>query len=299
MLMPPWFNPVFTQLVKRYLAHRLHHGLLLTGQAGIGKTLLAHSLAKTLLCKSAGNNGFCGACKSCQLFDAQTHPDYSELVSDKQLGVDKIREGIGRLSATSQLSGNKVLIIPSADMMTESAANALLKTLEEPTDNTFLIIVTDRMNRLLPTIISRCEKHILSRPHQEVALAWLADQGLNDVNAALLDAYAGAPLRVQAALEENAGGISYQNYQEGLEQLLSGTADAVTLATEWQSSAITIVDWLQQYAHQTFIHFNSPAFYKLYKSCIHAHQALQNPGVNKIMILSSVLAEVKRPDSSI
>ncbi|MBD3584770.1 DNA polymerase III subunit delta' [Salinimonas sp. HHU 13199] len=299
MLMPPWFEHTFQRLVTRHAANRLHHGLLLTGQSGIGKMLLAQTLAKTLLCKSANKAGFCGACQSCQLFDAQTHPDYSELVSDKQLGVDKIREGIGRLSATSQLSGNKVLIIPRADMMTESAANALLKTLEEPTANTFLILVTDRMHRLLPTIISRCEKHVLSRPHQEVALAWLSEQGLTDVNAALLEAYAGAPLRVQAALEDNAAGISYPSYQEGLEQLLSGTADAVTLATEWQASAATIVDWLQQYAHQTFIQYNSPAFFKLYKTCIHAHQALQNPGVNKIMILSGVLAEIKRPASSV
>ena len=299
MLMPPWFNDAFQQLVKRHSDQRLHHGLLLSGQSGIGKTLLAHTMAKTLLCKSVSNDGFCNACQSCQLFDAQTHPDFSELSSDKQLGVDKIREGIARLNATSQLSGNKVLIIPRADMMTESAANALLKTLEEPTDNTYLILVTDRMNRLLPTIISRCEKHILTRPHHEVAQAWLADQGLTDVTVALLEAYAGAPLRVKAALEENSDSISYPQYQEGLERLLSGTNDAVTLATDWQASATTIVDWLQQYAHQSFVQHNSPAFYKLYKTCIDAHQALQNPGVNKIMILSSVLAEVKRPDSSI
>ncbi|WP_018981481.1 DNA polymerase III subunit delta' [Salinimonas chungwhensis] len=291
----PWFSIVFAQLVDRLLKRRLHHGLLLTGPAGIGKYELARALAKTMLCKSPDNEGPCEQCQSCALFDASTHPDYGELTSDKQLGVDKIREGISRLNATSQLSGSKVLIIPVADSMTESAANALLKTLEEPTDNTFIILVTDRMAQLLPTIVSRCEKHILSRPHTEVALQWLRDQGIHNATQALLDAYGGAPLRVQSALEEGASGVSYVQYQEGLETLLEGNNDAVSLATKWQDSAATIVDWLQQYAHQAYLQDNSPPMFNLYQSCIRSRQVLLNPGVNKIMILSSLLAEVKRP----
>ena len=290
----PWFTPVYQHLIGRLLVSKLHHGLLLTGPAGIGKPELARELAKAMLCKQPDALGYCGQCQSCHVFDAGTHPDFSELVSEKQLGVDKIREGIGGLNATAQFSGNKVLVIPDADKMTESAANALLKTLEEPTPNTFLILVTDRPQQLLATIISRCEKHILARPSSEMALQWLEQQGVEDVTEALLHAYGDAPLDVKAALEQGEG-LSYREYTDGLDRLLAGQTDAVSLATQWQDSAGRIVGWLQQFARAQYTDNLQTEYFHLFEACSQVQKTLLNPGVNKIMILSSLLAEVKHP----
>lgn len=290
----PWFTPVYQHLTGRLLASKLHHGLLLTGPAGIGKDLLASELAKTLLCRQVDEMGYCGQCHSCQVFEAGTHPDFISLVSEKQLGVDKIREGITSLNATAQFSGNKVLVIPEADKMTESAANALLKTLEEPTPNTFLMLITDRPQQLLATIISRCEKHVLARPSSEMALQWLHQQGVHDATEALLHAYSDAPLDLKAALEQGEG-LSYREYADGLDNLLAGQVDAVTLATQWQDSAGRVIGWLQQYARAQYTETLQTEHFHLFEACSQVQRTLLNSGVNKIMLLSSLLAEVKRP----
>lgn len=298
MSLVPWLQPTFAQLVARRARGRLHHGLLLAGQAGIGKQQLAMQLAQALLCKQPSAQGSCGQCQSCHLFAAETHPDFSYLTSERQLGVDKVREGIGRLTATAQLNGNKVLCIPAAQTMTEAASNALLKTLEEPTGNTYLILVTDRLARLLPTIVSRCEKHLLQRPDEQTALQWLQQAGVAEATPALLAAYGGAPLHVQQALEDTQG-ISFRQFSEGLEALLAGQADAVTLASRWEKAGPQVAVWLQQHAHSAYCQHSQPQDFALYQACARAQQAMQNPGVNKIMILSSLLAELKYPANTI
>ena len=293
MLIPDWLTPRFEKLISRLTAGRLHHGLLLTGPVGIGKQVLAEALSKTILCKQRRPQGACGQCQACNLFAAGTHPDMAELTSDKQLGVDAIRQGIGRLNATAQLNGNKVLVIPRAEKMTEPAANALLKTLEEPTNNTFIVLLTARPQQLLPTIISRCEKHIFSVPAPAQALQWLTDQGINDASPALLHAYGGAPFALLESLEQEKS-LEYRAFSEGIEALLAGNKDAVTLSSEWQEHAERIVGWLQQYAHSQCVQYPDKASMDLFEACTQARKTLQNPGVNKAMILSCLLAEIKQ-----
>lgn len=293
MSVVPWFATRYSRLLARLQSRRLHHGLLLTGPPGIGKYQFARLLAKSALCKALTPQGYCSACQSCLLFDAGNHPDMAELVSDKQLGVDAIRGGIAKLHATAQLNGNKVLVIPQAHRMTEPAANALLKTLEEPTDNTFLVLITDRPQQLLATIVSRCEKHVLPPPDTEQALGWLREQGVDDATPALLHAYGAAPFTLLQALREETG-IAYRTFREGLDTLLAGGNDAVTLATQWQDSAPSIVGWLQQYAHEQCVQYPNASSFSLFEACTQANRMLQNPGVNKVMILSCLLAEIKQ-----
>ncbi|RDV27418.1 DNA polymerase III subunit delta' [Alteromonas aestuariivivens] len=287
--MLPWFSPVSQRFFNRLMERRLHHALLLAGPAGIGKGILARWLGKVLLCKQPVSDGACGQCQSCMLFEAETHPDYLQLMSEKQIGVDLIRDGIRKLSGTAQLGGNKVMVIFAADSLTESAANALLKTLEEPTGNTYILLITDKIQRLLPTILSRCEKQVFSVPESHLSLEWLKSQGVTNASVALLKAYGGAPLRLKGALEQQEG-LSYQLFFERFTQLLCGQTDALELAREWQENAEQVVNWCQLYAHEQYIQHQQSEDQQRFSHCLEAKRVLQHPGVNKSVVLTGLLS---------
>lgn len=291
----PWLTPVLNQLTGRFLAQRLHHALLFCGPSGIGKQTLAEGFAKVLLCQKPTSVGACEACQSCSLFEAGTHPDFHSLESEKQLGVDKIREGIGKLSGTPQMGRNKVLVIPSADTMTDSAANALLKTLEEPTNNTFLMLLTDKVQHLLPTILSRCEKAVLPLPAQEQSLVWLHEQGVEDASPALLQAYGGAPLKLLKAVSEDSEGLSFRHFNDGIDALFGGSTTPLALASKWQDSASQVVKWCQQRAHDAYLASQRQEDYAVYVACTRAVKQLQHPGINKVVVLTQVLEKLTRP----
>ncbi|OUV38580.1 MAG: DNA polymerase III subunit delta [Rhodobacteraceae bacterium TMED111] len=291
----PWFTETYATLLSRYLAKKLHHGLLLTGPEGIGKYHLATSVSNALLCKRPGTDGPCEQCQSCQLRQAGNHPDFHILESEKQLGVDKIREGIAKLSGMAQMGGNKVLLIPSAGTMTEAAANALLKTLEEPTNNTFLLLVTDNINKLMPTILSRCERQVLPLPSISESLNYLQAKGVEDASEALLAAYGYAPLRVEEALSGD-NDFSYRDFSDGIQALLAGDANlqAQTLANKWQDNAQQVASWCQQMAHDDYMQRQQAVDFKRYTTCVEAVKTLQHAGVNRSMVLFGLLKQFQR-----
>lgn len=288
--MLPWFVDTYHQLLARYRANKLHHALLFVGAKGIGKKQLVQGIADGLLCKQATPEGACNECQACQLRLAGNHPDYYVLDSDKQLGVDKIREGIAKLSSTAQMGGNKVLIIPQADTMTEAAANALLKTLEEPTNNTYLLLMTHTLNSIMPTILSRCEKHTLPVPELDVSMRYLQQQGIEGVSEEVLRAYGYAPLSVEAAVKCE-DEFSVQNVQDGLNALVAGNGyqHIFELAHKWQDNAVLVVTWCQQRAYRGYVERQQPEDYERYRACLRALKTLQHPGVNKSMVLVSIL----------
>lgn len=150
-------------LTKQLLGKKLPHALIIHGVTGSGKQELATWLVRSLLCanlelRSQNETAIpCGKCKECMLFLSGAYPDTKYIASEgKTIGVDLIRD-IGKfVEKTPQIGNTKSIIIDEAESMTVSSANALLKTLEEPTDNTYIILITDDYERLLPTIISRC-----------------------------------------------------------------------------------------------------------------------------------------------
>ncbi|MFA3790320.1 DNA polymerase III subunit delta' [Aliiglaciecola sp. SL4] len=291
--MYPWLAESYSQLGHRAQNSSLHHGLLIKGPVGIGKTDFSLALAKSILCKSAHQKP-CGNCQSCSLFDAQSHPDLHRVASDKQIGVDLIRDAIQKLTSTAHLSGNKVLIIEQAESMTESAANALLKTLEEPTENTFLFLISAFPERLLPTIISRCEKVNLQAPSFEQCKQWLASQNIAGVNDDIIRIYGQCPLKVIAQLA-NKDGITFEDFSASLNQLKQAQASSLTLADKWQKEAEQVVLWLQYDLSKlaiTGLHNN--LLWKLEDKLIKASKALQNPGVNRLLILSDILTDYYR-----
>lgn len=200
--MYPWLIPDWHALSQTAQAGRLGHAWLLLGDPGLGKEQLAERLARLHLCQQPDRGEPCGQCHSCQLFDKGHHPDLGTVTIDsKTIGVEAIREICARLQNSAQLGRGKVVIIPDAERMTESAANALLKTLEEPAGDSLLLLIASQVSRLLPTILSRCHKHVCQLPTEGETVRWLAEQG-HQATLAQVRICQGAPLRVLRYIEE-------------------------------------------------------------------------------------------------
>ena len=171
----PWLRPSFEQLVGSYQAGRGHHALLLQSLNGMGGEALIYALCRFLMCRQPEGHKSCGHCHSCQLMQAGTHPDYYALSPEKgksALGIDAVRDVNEKLYEHARLGGAKVVWISDAALLTDAAANALLKTLEEPPENTWFFLACEEPARLLTTLRSRCRLHHLA-PSEPYALAWL------------------------------------------------------------------------------------------------------------------------------
>ena len=177
---------------------RLPHALLLSGGRGIGKLAFAHALAQALLCETPKPDcAACGTCTACLWIEAGTHPDFrlvEPLAADPQsedeekktsIGVNQIRALSDFINVSSHRGGPKVIVVHPAESLNANAANALLKSLEEPPPRTMFILVTHRPHQLLPTIRSRCQHIALSAPERGAAAAWLGDNGVGDPDLAL------------------------------------------------------------------------------------------------------------------
>ena len=172
------------------------HALLFTGPDGTGKTEFAVEYSKKLLC-SVNEESACGKCHSCEVFAAETHPDYLNVApaeEGKLIGVDVIRDLIVKLTKTSHFGGKTVTIIENAEQLNRNSANALLKTLEEPTPNTVLILICSFPHRLLPTIRSRCLQLDFGIPDKVSAIAYLAEKGVKEAELYLQLTH-GSPLK--------------------------------------------------------------------------------------------------------
>ncbi|MCP4991119.1 MAG: DNA polymerase III subunit [Colwellia sp.] len=156
------------QLSHQYQQQTLPHAIILQGGEGAGKNALAKWLIDLLVCQhplllrsndldDTPLNHACGQCKACLLIKSGSYPDHLLLNSEnKTLGVDDVRRGNAFLQKTAHLGQVKSILIPQAQTMTVAAANALLKTLEEPSQNSFIVLLADELETLLPTIVSRC-----------------------------------------------------------------------------------------------------------------------------------------------
>ena len=202
----PWHRSLSHDLLARRA--RWPHAMLIAGPAGIGKGALARFLARALLCESpAAAGGPCGACPSCRYEAAGQHPDLRivepiEIEDDvpkpvEWIVVDRIRAMAHWAELTSHRGGAKVALIDPAERMHPSAANALLKTLEEPPADTYFLLVSHSPGRLPATIASRCQRVAAPRPGVDEGRAWLVAQGVEDADRALAQARF-APLRAGA-----------------------------------------------------------------------------------------------------
>ena len=240
----PWLEPSWARLRQAQAADRLPHALLIVGARGLGKRRLATLFARALLCPRPGPDGLaCGSCTDCRLNAAGSHPDLARVGPDPEsksgeIPIDAIRELTERAVLTPVRGAHKVVLIDPADRMNAAAANALLKTLEEPTGNTLLMLIAEQPGRLPATIRSRCQLLKLPVPAPDQALAWLTPL-LGETAAPRLRLAYGAPLRALEEFDQ-----STLDSREALVRSLIGIGrgelDPVAAAAAWNGAGVRL-----------------------------------------------------------
>ena len=259
----PWLEGARQRLYAASSAERLPHSLLLLSKPGLGAEQLAQWITALALCESQGSRP-CGACAACRLLRADTHPD-SHVVRIEadahQIKVDQVRELIEALALKSYRGGFKVGVIEGAELLNANGANAFLKTLEEPTADTVLILIATPNHRLPPTVASRCLRLTLQPPAAEVALAWLehatahlearaedaaADNARPRSWKAALALAGGAPL-LAAELGAEVEALD-ADMRESLGLLAADSVDVTLLAERWMRSNPALrIAWLENW----------------------------------------------------
>jgi DNA polymerase-3 subunit delta' len=246
----PWLGVSQQRLRDSMRAERLPHSSLLLSTPGLGAEHLANWMAALALCESRTERP-CGVCTSCSLLRSDSHPDYYpvRLEEDaKQIKVEQVRELTGSLALKSYRGGYKVGIIEGAEALNANGANAFLKTLEEPSADTMLVMIARPSHRLPATIASRCLRLALRPPPKAAAVAWLQAYGRPDQNwDAALALAGGAPL---LAKELNEAGIAAleKEMQEGIQAIAAGTVDVTLVADAWAKSNLGLrLTWLENW----------------------------------------------------
>lgn len=275
----PWHVPAWQALMRE--SARFPSAVLIRGGYGIGKLAFARAVAGALLCEAPRDTApACGRCPGCRLLEAGNHPDYRELVPEsigedaandpaeaddevsdaaadtdaggrrrrkprRDIRIEQVR-ALGELTRLSaHRGGRRVVIVHPAETMNRAAANALLKTLEEPPPGVVLMLVAHRAALLSPTIVSRCRQLALPAPAADLALAWLRERGCAQPELRLALA-GGAPL---AALELD--GESYWQARAACVAALSRPAfEPLAAAAELRElDPPRLLVWLQQWLY--------------------------------------------------
>jgi DNA polymerase-3 subunit delta' len=274
----PWQAEAWRQLQQ--LRPRMPHAILFHGAAGTGKSDFIEAFAQALLCENVLAGGVaCGACASCGWFSQHNHPDYRrvrpEALEDepgsgddeagegddtkkskaapktpsKEIKIEQIRALADFMNISTHRQGLRVVVLYPAEALNTPASNALLKTLEEPPPGTVFLLASNSLDRLLPTILSRCRKFALPMPAHDQALAWLKDQGLNDADSWLRE-QGGAPL---AALAQSEGG-NREELDTLLQMLARPSVDGALKTAEKLSKTplVNLVAWQQRWLYDMF-----------------------------------------------
>ncbi len=250
----PWQLTQWQQLQSMLSADRMPHSLLLAGPSEIGKRHFAHVLAQRMLCRSPDGGYGCGRCKACHLMAAGTHPDWSVLEPEaigKGIKIDAIRALESRAATTAQQSGWRIVLIQPAEAMNANAANALLKTLEEPGAKTLLILVSHNTSGVLPTVRSRCRVMPFTVPSSSLVIPWLRHtMGLSEIATGTIAKGAGKPLRILRLLESDML-AQMESFEALLDAVAAGELSVVSAAeTSLQLPDQEAIEWLQYYLYR-------------------------------------------------
>ncbi len=226
---------------------KLPHGVLMTGPSEVGKYHFAMALVARVLCHSPVDGQACASCKACLLVGAGSHPDFLLLEPEskgKAISVDAVRALAGFSAGTAMLSGWRVMLINPVEAMTRNAANALLKTLEEPGKATLLILIHHQQSELLATIRSRCQQFLFPVPDPDQAIEWLRDRVETDDYASLLEAAGGRPLRAARLIGDDSF-EQIKQFETMLDNLTQGLLSPVEAAEQWKSVAPNdLIEWM-------------------------------------------------------
>lgn len=249
-----WQQQQWRQLQDLIENERMPHALLLSGFGGIGKGQFARALAQRLLCESPDVDSACGRCKQCQLFAAGSHPDFRVLEPEspgKAIKIDSVREVGDFVTKTAQQGGWRIVVIHSAEAMNTHAANALLKSLEEPGQNVLLILVSGQLERIMPTVRSRCRILKFPLPSENEASQWLEQViGKSQQIPALLELAGNRPLQALTLFETETL-EKHKQFVVLLEGVASGS-EAPLKAAEWCKpyDLPELIDWFQLHVYE-------------------------------------------------
>ena len=238
---PGWLKTETATLAAAYAADRMPHALLIHEAPGAGGDWLALWAAQLVLCRQP-ERAPCGACRGCQRVLAGQHPDLItlRLIEDsQQIRIEQVRELSEELSLTSHQGSYKVGVVTPADALNRFAANALLKTLEEPPPRTLLILVTTQPSRLPPTILSRCQRIRIGAPARGEAAEWLQATRGPGAWDAVLDVLGEAPM-LAAAVDAQAVVQTARETGQALDEAATGTSDPVATAEKWARSDVPL-----------------------------------------------------------
>jgi DNA polymerase-3 subunit delta' len=254
----PWLTDVMTSLRAAYAADRMPHALLIHEAPGAGGDWLAGWIAQLVLCIHP-ERAPCGQCGSCNRVIARQHPDLRDIrpIDDsRQIRIEQIRELAQELSLTSHQGGYKVGILAPADVVNRFAANALLKTLEEPPPRTVLMLVMTQPSRLPATILSRCQRIRVPAPSRGDAVAWLESALGRREWAAVLDILGDAPM---LAAESDAAAVVQigAEVRNALQNSTGGGLDPVATAERWSRTDLPLrlrcfENWLTERIREQF-----------------------------------------------
>lgn len=275
MSMYPWQEDAWTRL--QAMRVRLPHAILFHGPAGIGKADFIEAFAQALLCENMRPDGHaCGTCASCGWFVQGNHPDYRRVrpeamedeapsaegdeapaeekkakskTASKEIKIEQVRALADFMNISTHRQGLRVVVLYPAEALNMPASNALLKTLEEPPPGTVFLLASNGLDRLLPTILSRCRKFALPMPDHGQALAWLDAQGVADADGWLRE-QGGAPLAALAQAETG----SREELDGLLHVLAHPSVDAALRSADKLSKAplAALVAWQQRWLYDVF-----------------------------------------------
>jgi len=259
----PWQNALWARWIA--LRVRMPQALLIKGAEGVGKFDFAMNIAQSLLCEQLKEGGeACQSCPACHWFSQQSHPDFRLIQSAalsanedekegdkkpaKQITIEQIRALSDFSSLSAHQGRHRVVVIHPAESMSNNAANALLKILEEPPSKMLIILISNKPQWLLPTIRSRCLSFSAPLPAPEISTAWLQKQNVNNPQA-LLAQTGFAPLLALRLAAEDAQSV--EQYQHVIRAMMHPEKmDIFILAEQIKNiEPAKVINWLQQWCH--------------------------------------------------
>ena len=253
----PWHSVQRDRLIAQLKTGKIPHAFLFSGLEGLGKYQFASFFSSYMMCeKSKFQQMPCGECKQCKLFDSESHPDF-KIISPEEgsasIKVDQVRQLVDFFGKSSQQGGRKIALVSPAEALNHNAANALLKTLEEPSHNSVIILISHQPGMLLPTIRSRCQVVDFTKPKTSDSLAWLKNRSIEESSQ---DAYSDedlmevlslanySPLKAKHYLQFGAL-KEYHLMLNEISVFLKNDALSSTLATRWNDDLAHLrVAWM-------------------------------------------------------
>lgn len=332
----PWLFPSWQKISVDYA--NLHHSQLISGDVGIGKMQFALRLSKLLLCSNpvlaSDAQNACGQCQNCHLYQAGTHPDLHVLSTESNLdssycaeatpfalryldaaarakrnqasqviAIDQVRQLIKQFSELPHISERKVSIIMTAESMNLNAANALLKLLEEPPENSYIILVTAMPGKLLPTIRSRLFKQRLPTPSIKQAQDWLSQHSIKiDTDNELIH----APLLYRYQYQQGVLALK-EEIRQTIKSVFMHKVHAVDAAvklskhnfsdvmTELDLFTIKLIRYLSQSSAENppkVSHFTAKSAFIFYDLVVYYHR-LEKESINKQLALEALFLNLQ------